>query len=150
MNLPARGQRGFLVIAGVFLVVVLAGLVLYLTTVSSTSQAASAADLNSARAYQAARAGAEWGVFQILQNAGGAFKTSCDGGTTTSNLTFGSTLAAFTARVKCTSTAYSESGTSAKSYSIESNACNSAPCPNSSAVSATYVERQVTVTVTSN
>src|SRR6185503_13003109 len=46
----ARAQRGFLIIAAVFLLIVLAGLVAYLTTVSSTSQAASAADINSTRA----------------------------------------------------------------------------------------------------
>src|SRR5688572_25210551 len=91
-----REQRGFLVIAAVFLLVVLAGLVVYLTTVSTTSQAASAADLNSSRAYQAARAGVEWGAFQVLQAA------SCE---PTTPKTFTGTLAPFTATVTCTESA---------------------------------------------
>jgi MSHA biogenesis protein MshP len=145
-----RRQAGFLVIAGVFLLVVLAGLVAYLTTVSTTQQAASAADLNSARAYQAARAGAEWGVFQILQNTGGAFKTSCDGtGSATNTLTFTSTLASFEAKVTCTTgAAYTEGAASVRVYRIVSNACNVPTCPNTATASATYVEREISVTIT--
>jgi MSHA biogenesis protein MshP len=143
-----RCQNGFLVIAAVFLVVVLAALVGYLMTASTTSQAASAADLNSARAYQAARAGIEWGAFQIRRDpGGGTFKPACEAGTATFDLTFGSTLGAFTARVTCTSASLSEGGTAVRAYRIVSNACNDAPCP-SATTSATYVERQMTLSLT--
>lgn len=148
-----RRQQGFLIIAAVFLLVVLAGLVAYLMTVSTTSQAASAADLNSARAYQAARAGAEWGAFQILR--GGAFKTSCETGpafTATNSLTFGSTLSSYTATVICTSGASLTEGASAvRYYRIVSNACNmpaSSACPNAATTSTTYAEREVSLTLT--
>lgn len=140
-------QSGFLVIAAVFLLVVLAGLVAYLTTVSTTSQAASAADFNSSRAYQAARAGAEWGAFQVLQNSGGAFTTTCNGGTATFNLTFGSTLSAFTATVTCTSVSLTEGASSVRSYRIKSNGCNQPACPTVT-TAATYVEREVSLIVT--
>jgi len=148
-----RGQQGFLVIAAVFLVVVIAGLLVYLTTVSSSSQAASAADANSARAYQAARAGVEWGAYQILK--AGAFKTSCDSATdplvpAKFDLTFGSTLAPFTATVRCSSASLTEGATSVISYRIESNGCNeptSGSCPNAATVSSTYVEREVRLTI---
>lgn len=143
-----RRQRGFLIIAAVFLLVVLAGLVAYLMTASTTSQAASASDFNSARAYQAARAGIEWGAYQILRDpGGGTFKPACEAGTATFDLTFGSTLSAFTARVTCTSASLSEGGATVRAYSIVSNACNEAPCPNAS-TAATYVERQMTLSVT--
>lgn len=152
LRVPRR-QQGFLVIAAVFLLVVLAGLVAYLTTVSTTSQAASAADFNSARAYQAARAGAEWGTYFVLR--GGAFKTTCDTGaafTATSNLTFGSTLVSFTATVTCTSATFTEGASTGTSYRIVSNACNQptggGACPNAAATASTYVERELALTVT--
>lgn len=145
----SRRQSGFLVIAAVFLVVVLAGLVAYLMTASTTSQAGSAADLNSARAYQAARAGIEWGAYQILRDpGGGTFKSGCEAGTATFDLTFGSTLASYTSRVTCTSASLSEGGTAVRAYRIVSNACNDAPCPNTTTTSATYVERQMTLAIT--
>jgi MSHA biogenesis protein MshP len=151
-----RRQKGFLVIAGVFLLVVLGGLVAYLTTVSATSQAASAADLNSARAYQAARAGAEWAAYHILRNpVGGTFKAACDAANnplspTKVNLTFGSTLSAFTATVKCSSASFTEGADNPRVYSITSNACNepsAGDCENATAVSGTYVDREVSLTI---
>ncbi|MEO8143247.1 MAG: hypothetical protein ABI654_03450 [Betaproteobacteria bacterium] len=141
-------QRGFLVIAAVFLLVVLAGLVAYLTTVSTTSQAASAADFNSARAYQAARAGIEWGAFHVIR--AGSFKATCDTGpgfTATNTLTFGSNLSGFAATVTCTSAGLSEGGSSIRAYSIVSNACNEAACPTVT-TAGTYVERQLSLTLT--
>lgn len=151
-----RGERGFLVIAAVFLLVVLAGLVAYLTTVSATSQAASAADLNSAKAYQAARAGADWGAYQLLRNpGGGTFKPTCDGGgaTATFNLTFSGGLSAFIATVTCTrvNPNITEGATTVTAYRIVSNACNSpsaGACPNAAALQSTYVEREVTLSLT--
>lgn len=147
-----RRQRGFLIIAAVFLLVVLAGLVAYLTTVSTTSQAASAADQNSAKAYQAARAGAEWGAYQLLR-AAGPFKTGCDGGTATATypLTFASTLSGFTATVTCTRVTVTEGAVSVKAYRLVSNACNlpsGGACPNAATTSGTYVEREVRLSLT--
>ncbi|MFY9316580.1 MAG: agglutinin biogenesis protein MshP [Burkholderiales bacterium] len=139
-----RRQRGFLVIAAVFLLVVLGGLVAYLMTVSTTSQAASAADLNAARAYQAARAGIEWGAYQILRDSGGTFTTACNGGTTTSSLTLGN----FTATITCTASAtITEGASSVRAYRIVSNGCNQPTCPAGS-VASTYVERELSLNIT--
>ena len=144
-----RRQRGFLVIAAVFLLVVLAGLVAYLTTVSTTSQAASAADFNSARAYQAARAGIEWGAYQVLRNSAGSFATNtCTGGAPAqANLNIGT----FTATVTCTSVCLTEGAavcpTGVKAYRIVSNGCNEPACPAASA-SGTYVERELALSIT--
>ena len=142
-----RGQRGFLVIAAVFLLVVLAGLAAYLTSVSTTSQAASAGDLNAARAYQAARAGAEWAAYQILQNPAGAFKTGCDGGTSTNTLTLPSTLSAFSTKVDCTGASFTEGAATVRSYGIVSTACNEPACPNTATASSVYVERRITLSI---
>ncbi|MBI3375542.1 MAG: agglutinin biogenesis protein MshP [Betaproteobacteria bacterium] len=156
LSFPRR-ERGFLIIAAVFLLVVLAGLVAYLSTVSTTSQAASAADFQSARAYQAARAGVEWGVYQILRVPGGTcssgtpFVSCCDAGSVTKNLTFGSTLSSFTATVTCTSVSTTEGAATVKVYRIQSNGCNDptgGACPNTATTSATYAEREVILTVT--
>lgn len=153
-----RRQQGFLIIAAVFLLVVLAGLVAYLTSVSTTSQAASAADLNSARAYQAARTGAEWASFLLREAApggAGTLKTDCEAGATTKTLVPGSTLAGFTVTVSCSSATYTEGAltgpTAVRVYSITSNACNepdTGVCPNNTTTSATYVDRQVILTLT--
>lgn len=142
-----RQQHGFLIIAAVFLLVVLAGLVVYLTTVSTTSQAASAADFNATRAYQAARAGIERGAYEILRNPTGSFATStCTGGAPTSvNLTLS---ADFKATVTCTSTSTAEGASTVVAYRIVSIGCNAAACPG--AVSATYVERELALSITSN
>ena len=156
-SIGRQRQRGFLIIAAVFLLVVLAGLVAYLTTVSTTSQAASAADFNSARAYQAARAGAEWAVYLVLRTPGGplTLKTDCEPGPTTKTLAPGSTLSAFTVTVTCSSATHTEGAstgpTAVRGYRIVSNACNepnAGACPNNATASSTYVDREVTLTVT--
>jgi MSHA biogenesis protein MshP len=142
LNRNHRSARGFLVIAAVFLLVVLAGLVAYLLTVSTTSQAASAADLNSARAHQAARAGLEVAAFQVLRSS------TC---TASQNLAFTANLSGYTATVSCTSSALSEGGVTVTAYSLVSTGCNepvSSACPNSTTTSATYAERQLSLTLT--
>lgn len=146
-----RRQRGFLMIAAVFLIVVLAALVGYMLTVSTTSQASSAADLNSARAYQAARAGLEWGTFRILRGAGGAgtFETQCAAGSATPrNLSFGSTLTGFTATVSCTAGSLTEGAATVTAYRIISVGCNDTSCPNAATTSSGYVEREVALSLT--
>ena len=151
--MTAPRQRGFLVIAAVFLIVVLAALVGYLMTTSTTAQAASAADQNSARAYQAARAGVEWALYHVLQNpVGGTFKAACDAANnpalpTKENLTFGT----ITATVKCSSALYTEGAVAnLRRYSIVSTACNapSPDCGNITTTSSTYVEREISVSAT--
>lgn len=136
-------QRGFLIMAAVFLVVVVGAFIAYMATQSSVQQTTSAEDVQSARALQAARAGLEWGSYQILIN------NAC----TATTLTFaGTSLAAFSAAVSCTSGSATEGASTVAVYQLVSTACNiplgSAPvCPNSGATSATYVERQVSLTI---
>lgn len=58
-NLP---QRGFAVIAAIFLVVVLAALGAFMVTFSNTQHLNAAQDIQGSRAYWAARGGLEWGI----------------------------------------------------------------------------------------
>jgi MSHA biogenesis protein MshP len=127
--------------AGVFLVVVVGAYIAYLATQSNLQQVSSIDDLQSARAYQAARAGIEWGAYQVIQNGG-----SC---VASSNLpALPGTLASFTVTVTCAASgALTEGGATLVVYRLTSNACNSPPCPNAGTTSSTYVEREVSVSI---
>lgn len=61
---PCRPARGFSIITAIFLLVVLSALGVALVSISTMQHAESALDVQGARAYQAARAGMEWGVYQ--------------------------------------------------------------------------------------
>jgi MSHA biogenesis protein MshP len=63
-----RRQKGFGVIAAVVVVVILALLAAAIVAVGTTQQMTIAQDVQSARAWQAARSGTEWGLFQVLQS----------------------------------------------------------------------------------
>lgn len=61
--LPARG---FVLPSAVFLLVVLASLAAFLASIAQRQNMISGLDIQGARAYQAARAGVEWGLYQVL------------------------------------------------------------------------------------
>ena len=65
---PCHPARGFSIITAIFLLVVLSALGVALVSISTMQHAESALDVQGARAYQAARAGMEWGVFQKRVN----------------------------------------------------------------------------------
>lgn len=59
-------QRGVSIITAVFLLLLFAALAALMANVISTAHTTAAEDVLGARAYQAARAGAEWGLYQVL------------------------------------------------------------------------------------
>lgn len=61
-----RGQRGFTIVSAIFLLVVLASLGAFIVNISTTQSVTSAQDVQGSRAYHAARAGLEWGLYQVL------------------------------------------------------------------------------------
>ena len=61
-----QAGRGFVLPSAVFLLVILAALAAFLVRISTTQSITSAQDIQGARAYQAARAGIEWGLYQVL------------------------------------------------------------------------------------
>jgi MSHA biogenesis protein MshP len=64
-----RGKAaGIAIVTAIFLLVVVAGLVVAIVSLTTTQQDASAKDLLGQRAYQAARAGIEWSLYQGLQS----------------------------------------------------------------------------------
>lgn len=90
-----RAQRGFALVTAIFLLVVLAALGAAMLTFSSAQHMGSAMDVQGARAYQAARAGIEWGAYQALRNS------SCAGSTT---VALAGELAGFTLVIGCNQT----------------------------------------------
>lgn len=103
----ARHKRigGASLVTAIFLLVVLAGMAAAMVNLSTGQHAASAMDVRGARAYQAARAGAEWGLYQQLQLA------TCNA--TTSLSLPAPTLSAFTVTVQCARTATPAAGAGA-------------------------------------
>ncbi len=124
--------------AAIFLLVVLAALGVFLLRVSSMQHMGHAYDIEGSRAYQAAKAGVEWGLYQVLQGPG-----TCPA---TTHLTPGG-IAGFTVTVTCAATSDEELGTPVTVYVLQSTACNrpaAGACPGASGDN--YVERQVTAT----
>lgn len=129
--------RGVGLITAVFLVVVLAGLGVAIMTLFASQQAASSLDELGSRAYQAARAGVEWGVYQQLRN------NQCNGPTTFAFPSSATSLSGFSVTVKCT---VSDSALVPR-WIITAYACNQPGangCPNPSN-SPDYVARQLEV-----
>lgn len=63
-----KRQQGFGAIAAIVVLVILALLAAAIVSVSTTQQVTSAQDVMSARAWQAARAGNEWGLYRALRD----------------------------------------------------------------------------------
>ena len=139
-------QRGMSIITAVFVLLMLSGVAAYVVSLSGSQHAGSGMDITGARVYQAARAGAEWGVWNAVK--GSAY---CLAGTDTQTLATGAAgalagvLAPFTVTVSCTTTSHLEAATTVKVYRITATACNQgAVCP-AAAPAFGYVERQVTM-----
>lgn len=149
MNAIYRMQRGFSLVTAIFLLVVIAALGAFAVTISTTQQQSAALDVLGARAYQAARAGIEWGAFQIISGGpGGAFAVACQtGGAIPQPGVLPGTLAGFTVTVGCVATPHDEGartvagGNPVWIYSLTSTATQGVPA------TPTYIERQIGVTI---
>jgi MSHA biogenesis protein MshP len=127
-------QRGFSLISAIFLLVVIAALGTFAVTLSTTQQQSAALDVLGSRAYQASRAGIEWGAYQVLQNGG------CPAATQVL-AAMPNTLANFNVQVDCSSAAASEASATVTMYQLTSTAKQgTVATPN-------YVERQMSVTI---
>jgi MSHA biogenesis protein MshP len=151
-----RIQRGFTIVSAIFILVVLAALGAAILTVSTSQQIGSALDVQGSRAYHAARAGLEWGLYKVLQDTNFASNTAT---ATTNQLSAGSgcsstnsaaptsttisplpapTLAGFAVVVTCYAS-HDNTNMGPWVYVIESTASSG------TVGSATYVERRVKV-----
>ena len=162
-----RQQRGFGAIAAIVVLVILATLSAAIVAVGTAQQTASAQDILSARVWQAARAGNEWGMFQALRSTGtwsvGAASDLCPAAgalghgtaiTTTLDLT---AVTGFHVTVTGDCWRYNEGQSpvtllpaTISVYRIKAVACPAATCPASDASVAgpNYVERSRVVMAT--
>lgn len=109
----ARNQRGFALVAAVFIIVVLAVLGIMMVSIGGMQRATASAATQGARAYYAARTGIEWGVFQAMAASScvsGAFALSGPG------------LDGFNVNVTCSSTVHKEGIDEYNVYVIASTA----------------------------
>lgn len=132
---PGR-QTGFALMAALFILVTLTAIGTYLLTISTGQIAAGAQDEQGGQAYQAARAGIEWGAYQVL-----VVSDTCPAGLQVRNLANN-----FRAEITCVSRLETEGGRQITGYTIVSTGCNSAGC-GAAAPPATYVERRLQLTL---
>jgi MSHA biogenesis protein MshP len=126
-------QGGFAAIAAIFLLTVLAGMGAFMVSFSNTQQLNSARDMQSTRAYWAARAGLEWALASVKQDS-----TVCPTVPTPFKVDTGAT---FTISVSCSLSTYQEGSTAVSIFALESRASTG------TVGSIAYVERSVSASV---
>lgn len=133
-------SRGFALLSAIFILVVLAMLGAAILHVSSFQQIGSALDVQGTRAYQAARAGIEWGLYRQLRQGSCAAASS-----------FASTAPAFaglTVTVTCAAMDDAQGGPTV--FTLTATACNQpadGACPNTANPGPLYVERRLDMTL---
>ncbi len=147
-----KRQRGFTMVSAIFLLVVLAALGAFIVVVATGQQVGSAMDVQGARAYQAARAGIEWGAYKVW-NSNTTTRNNAVCPASPTSFAFpaaAATLSGFSVTVTCTATADLAGGPTV--FSITAVACNMptggppAACPGP-AGNPGYIERRLTVTI---
>jgi MSHA biogenesis protein MshP len=119
MRQTTCNERGFSLISAIFLLVVLAALGAAMANLSVMQHTGVAMDVQEARAYQAARAGVEWGLYNsLIDNAGGCPTNP------TSFVPAAPTLAGFTVTVRCISTTNANTTPQITVRQLTSTACD--------------------------
>lgn len=134
-----RKLHGFAIFSAIFILVVLATLSAFILNISSSQQIGSALDVQGVRAYQAARAGIEWGLYQQMQGG-----VACPAG---NFVPAAATLGGFTVSVTCVASVDAHGGPTVRT--LTATACSqptAGACPNTVNPGAFYIERRLTVT----
>ena len=125
-------------VSAIFLLVVLTALGAFMVTFSTVQHTTSAQDMLGVQAAQAARAGIEWGSYQVLTPVAAPGAAAC----TINPLALAGNLTGFTVTVTCSTFGpFMENGNSITIYNITSTASMG------TAGSSTYVERQFQATL---
>lgn len=115
-----RRASGFGLVAALFLIVVVTLLVITMARLSTVQHGSTSLAIQQARAYQAARAGLEWGISQAAGPVG-----SCASGAPDMA---GTGLAEFSVSVSCTSASYSDNeGNPVQIFRFTAEAQNGSP-----------------------
>ena len=148
-----NNQAGISLVTAIFLLVVLAALGAIVVTVSGLQHTSSARDVMGSKAYQAARAGIEWGAYKVLQQAAAPGAGACPASPTVIPMPAGTDLTGLTVSVACVRTTADEGSRTAAGgnplefYVITATACNQPACPNTTNPGPGYVERQLQATI---
>ena len=114
-----RPERGFALVAALFLMVIIALVVATMSRLAVNQNADGDLALQQARAYQAARAGLEWGISSAV-NAGSCSNSGVS--------MAGGGLSEFTVSLTCSSTSHTDDdGSSLTIYRLTAQAQNGAP-----------------------
>jgi MSHA biogenesis protein MshP len=149
-------ERGFSIVTAVFLIVVLGLLGVFIVSVVALQQQSQALDVQGVRAYQAARAGLEWGAYQVLDpnntqnpvNCGPPVAMPVCPASPTHLSTLAGSLSVFTVSVTCTVTSTTEGNREIRVFQVTATACNQ-PAAGSclgTTPAVGYVERQLVAT----
>lgn len=147
-----KRQAGFGTIAAIVIIVILAALASAIVAIGNAQQISSAQDTMSVKAWQASKAGNEWGLYKALKGSW----SSCNGVSQTLDLTADS---GFYVTVFCDSQQFSEGvddslvAKTVRFYEIRAVACTVNGCPSADAAqvaSLGYVERTRVVVASSN
>ena len=162
-----KRSRGFALVSAIFILVVLAALGAFILNISTNQQIGSVLDVQGVRAYQAARAGIEWGLYEVQSTPAYHFSygtpavavgsadpnsRACPA-SPTSFVPAAPSMAAFVVTVTCVRTADGSGGPAV--YEIVSTACSqpnapwgaaTAACPNITSPGPLYIERRLSVT----
>ncbi len=136
---PQR-QRGFTLVAAIFIIVILATLVGYMVSLSGTQRATSVLALQGARAYEGAHSGIEWGIQQAFTTPG-TVCSAAPGSTQTQFALSGPGLSGFAVTVTCDFTTHTEKSTAVSVYHFVAVAAYGAYG------SPDYISRQLEATV---
>lgn len=126
-------ERGFALLAAIVLLLLLSAIGVFMVTLSTVQHTTASQDLQGSRAYQAARSGVEWSMYQALQNRQCADQSDL--------ILPAVTLANFTVHLRCLSQSYEEGDQQITVYQITAIAQSGV------AGSSSYVERQLSSTL---
>ena len=152
MNMPSRihavlartRSRGVSLITAVFLVVMLAGLTAAIVRIMLVQQASTSMDMLGVQAYQAARSGLDWGLYQQLRVQPPS--VACFASPQTFAMPANGGLHNFTVTVTCTAKVGNAVGDTTNRWTISAVACNQpnliGTCPNTT-TDVEYVQRRV-------
>lgn len=120
MRPEARGrQQGFGLVAALFVIIVITLVIAAMARLSTTQHGSNSLALQQARAYQAARAGLEWGISRAV-NAGSCSNSGVS--------MAGGGLSEFTVSLTCSSTSYTnEDGSTLRLCQLSASAQNGSP-----------------------
>lgn len=162
MNAYPKRMQGFAIVTAIFILVVLAALGAFIVSISTNQQIGTALDIQGVRAYQAAKSGVEWGIYQVEATPAYNFSygtpavavgnanpnTRACPASPASFAPAAPTLADFTVTVTCVATVDVNNGPTV--FRVVSTACNqpaAGACPNNAPTSPDYVERRIEVTL---